>query len=240
MIILDMNNIKPLVALDLVGVLEDSWDAKRRWLKRHCGKDFGSDAVRANGLGLSDREMEEMLNDIYSGESVASHRLMPGARHGLAKLRPDFSFAVVTSRPERLREPTENWLKQNGLWNLLGRPVLLGDGRFQSTKDQATKSKLAWCVEKNAAALVDDSPEKLKPRELIGGSEEITKILFEYGEYDTTGFPEGVLRVRSWPELVEVLHSEKYLLKAQEAPGRGDGVPVKWLPLAAVVLVGRG
>lgn len=194
---------RKLVALDLTGVLEDSWPVKRAWLRQHAGIDFGDHPISRRGilerLGCGEDFYRKLIAHAYSDDQIADHIPIRGAAEALRDLtHAGLDFAILTSRVEARRDATTAWLRTHGFADFVQSLVMLGvPGMLE--EDHIPGSKLRWCIEKNALALVDDSVRNLAGDYQPEGARTIRRFLFDTQEVSTAR--DNIVNVRDWQEL---------------------------------------
>jgi hypothetical protein len=188
----------PLIAVDLGGTIEDSWQSKWLWFAAR-GIDLGpwprSRLEVIEAIGGQEALYERMAAEVYSDGKIISREPVEGVAAGLHTLAQQFRVAIVSSRTELQRLTTCAWLQRCGLMNLVAEIVLLGsDG-----------NKLEWCQHTGAVALIDDDIRHLEP---TNDFKAITRIHFAARLHGTLPSHRNIRVATTWPEILCVLQRE--------------------------------
>lgn len=199
-------------AIDLVDVIEDSWDQKRRWMTSALQFDPGlmprSRAWVEEAVGrLEGRDghdyYEAMSTSINTPDSLMRRKPVRGAVRGLRRVQEEGELFLISGRCEEKRAVTRAWLAANGLgWIPKENLVLLGFRSARLTGIPAP-AKLSWCARAGADVLVDNQSAQLHR----GASEaqRVGRVLFSADPEEIAARPRGVAVARTWAELVRLL-----------------------------------
>lgn len=148
-----MENL-PIVAVDLGGTLEDSWESKRAWFRENgieLGR-FPREREEVISMIRGDVNLyEKMVEDVYSDLEVLKHPLVPGAKHALSLLSTKFNIIILSSRKKQQQNLTYRWLHLNRIDQYICETVLIGD-----VIKSGPSHKLRWCEKRGVTALIDD------------------------------------------------------------------------------------
>lgn len=185
---------KPSIAVDLGGTIEDSWAAKRTWFAVR-GFDLGarprSRADIIKDIGGDDALYQQMVAEVYDEANILTHDAVDGVTSAVRTLAKQFSVTIVSTRAERHRRVTLGWLGRQGIGEFVAEVVLLG----------TASSKLEWCLNAGAVAMIDDDIRHL---ELPDSYDAITLIHFS----PNATRPQrtiGVVTANNWEEVVRIL-----------------------------------
>ena len=143
---------RQLIAIDLGGVIQDTWPAKRSWLRRKFVCLEASLPRRELQRVLGREAHREMLSDVYDLEPE-DHPPVNGAAAALAMLAEQFEIVILTSRSTARLDSTRGWLERNSLSFLRGRIQTIVGAVAES-------AKLAWCRAVGACVLIDDDADR--------------------------------------------------------------------------------
>jgi hypothetical protein len=196
---------RPRLALDLVGILEDSWPAKRSYLKRIFRLDVGgvplADALLKTRLGLDsaifERVQTAMNRFVHAAARICKHPVIPGAQDSLPQVLAKYDVYILTSRRDNKRTETEHWLRANGFDALATERLIMRCSRTSTYN--GCVSKLAWCEAHSFHCIVDDDCENLEPTPV----HVIRRVLFT--RESPVPLCPNVEATHSWPELIHVL-----------------------------------
>src|SRR5437660_4124040 len=132
---------KPLIAIDLVGALEDGWSAKREWLMAN-GYQFRVEPMMRSDIEpiTGHEEYVRMKREVYSPEGILRHGVIDGSLESIATLSEWCQIAIVSARSPRLLQPTIEWLERAGFQPFVTTVALLG-----GEPRQQSETKVAWC-----------------------------------------------------------------------------------------------
>ena len=196
---------KPLIALDLTGVLEDSWPYKRNWFLRK-GVDLGPIPLSLERIlqisKCDEKTYISMKQEVYSDQCFAMHPAVADSVRGVSELSQRFRVSVVTTRVQTHRISTEQWLYEKGFSNYLDSLVMLGVE--EGMHEAPPYAKIQWCIDNGAIALVDDTLDNLVPE---NGTELLPfrRVLFN-GEENITA-PSSILQVHNWAALIKIFNN---------------------------------
>lgn len=200
---------KTIVALDIDDVLAGFTDSVRLRVNELTGLEIAEEAyrIRADYWGYYERvwESHPLTKDQsivpLIAEMAEDHRRVPllaGAEFGLRQLAQQFQLVFITARPEIMQASTVEWLKHHF-------SDVPADVHFtnHTKSDEPTVTKGEICKRLGARYLIDDNVEHCVSAIANG----VIPVLFgEYGWQHT--FPEGIVRCKDWPAVVEYFGSE--------------------------------
>lgn len=185
----------PLIAIDLGGTIEDSWQSKRSWFASR-GFDLGrwprSREEVIQLIGGRPELYEQMVAEVYNDENVLSHEPVEGVASALEALATEFKIIIVSSRIDLQRATTLEWLELHRLSPFIHDIALLG----------ADTNKLVWCLRAGVQVLIDDDIRHLEPRDTISP---VTRIHFSARPLNAHRTREGILVAASWQEIVPMI-----------------------------------
>jgi hypothetical protein len=134
------------IAIDIGGVIEDSWPDKQAWLLRQ-GISPQRIFSRSELLNiLPDGAYDDLLHAVFAETAILQHPLVPGAATGVLALAERYDVVLLSSRSAAKRSVTQQWLERKGLGILVDRIVSVGNA----------VSKLAWCRGAGVACVIED------------------------------------------------------------------------------------
>ncbi len=149
-----------------------------------------------NFKGGEDSEdlIESFFNEVYKG-NIGPYN---GAIEAIEKLKKNFTLEIVTARRPSTLAITEKWLNRHF-------PAVFNGVHFPRLKPKDT-TKVEVCKEIGAKYLIDDHPDNMQGVHDAG----ITPLLFgeDYPWNKEHGI-EGVIRVKSWAEVLEFFDEEQ-------------------------------
>lgn len=191
----------PLMAIDLGGTIEDSWQSKRLWFQAR-GFDLGPWPLSRSEVIeiIKDQAAlyEQMAAEVYMDTNILSHEPVEGVVAALHTLAQDFRIAVLSSRTETHRPTTCTWLRRCGLIRSVAEIALLG----------ADGNKLAWCQNAGATTLVDDDVRHLEPTD---DRRTITRIHFCARPCSPPPPQHNILVATTWPGILNILRKSATL-----------------------------
>ena len=205
---------RPLIALDLVDVVEDSWPRKRAWVLQRFGSDVGTTprsrttleaflAYRHGVVGHS--AYEAMSAEIATPRGILARPPVAGVVAALHALRPHVELVVVSGRREEKRAVTERWLRRNGLPWLAGSRLQLFGYRTTNERHSSVESpKLHWCLQEGVDAYVDNQSRQLAwsaPPDATC----LTRVLFSTDPAEIRRIHGPIHLARNWPACVQIL-----------------------------------
>lgn len=207
----------PLIAIDLGGVVEDTWRAKQVWLSQHNFK-VDSPLDRKALRGLLGRELHDaMLHEVYSDEAMDLRSPTPGLLEALAELNNWANIVILTTRNPAKKLVVEKWLEKQGLLSFLHQLVMLNDESFLPPNSLIC-SKLEWCTAHACNFLIDDDMRHISPLEHYP---DIFRIRYQLGT-STIHQPAQNLAVGgSWPQILNQLKyqiEQKYTISESLDP----------------------
>lgn len=187
----------PSIAIDLGGTIEDSWHSKRMWFASR-GFDIGPwprcrrEIVQSTGgqEALYDRMAEEVYNDT----NILNRHPVEGVVVALHAMAERNRLIIVSSRTEKHRPTTVEWLRRHSILGLIDEIAFLGPD----------KNKLEWCLAAAVSVLIDDDVRHL---ESIGEHTRITRIHFCARPLKTQQLTPNLLRAMNWKEILKLFQT---------------------------------
>ncbi len=190
---------RPAIAIDLGGTIEDTWQSKRRWFAAK-GFDLGpwprSRKEVIQVIGGRAALYEQMVSDVYNDTNILSREPVQGAASALKALAKRFSIIIVSSRNDRWRATTLEWLKRYHLLIFVSELALIGEDT----------NKLAWCLHAGALFLIDDDPRHLAPSDTIPA---LTRVHFSGRPRDALRLRERIVVAGTWQDIVTLVASRQ-------------------------------
>ena len=183
----------PRIAIDIGGVIEDSWPDKHAWLSR---RGISSERIfyRSDLLTiLPDGAYDELLLATFSESAILQHPVIEGAATGVQALAERFEVVLLSSRSAAKRRVTQQWLEKTGLGVFTDRIVSVGN----------IVSKLAWCRDLGVCCLIeDDAPRFFDPL-----ATDVLQIHFNRNERRVSRSAPMVISVPAWGDVLRALDS---------------------------------
>jgi hypothetical protein len=191
-----MQNL-PIIAIDIGGTIEDSWNSKRIWFKSK-GFDIGiwpkgrREIVKY--IGGSESLYEKMVIEVYNDENIIDRELIEGFLESIKIIAPYFKIVIVSSRDEQKRKITIEWMKRKKIFDLVDEIIFLGD----------KGNKLDWCISAKVKFFIDDDIRHFEPIEVVYS---ITRILLCQcpGELPITS--PNIISAISWKEILKIIQN---------------------------------
>jgi|GEM_PF-3686064 len=183
----------PRVAIDIGGVIEDSWPDKYEWLFQRgifperilCR----SELLRILPSGAYD----DLLQAVFAETAILRHPLVHGAATGVLALAERFDVLLLSSRSPAKQRITQQWLQRKGLGVFGDRIVSVGNAT----------SKLAWCRDAGVSGLVeDDATRFFDPL-----ATDVLQIHFNRNETLVSRSAPAIVSVPSWGDVLRVLNA---------------------------------
>jgi phosphoglycolate phosphatase-like HAD superfamily hydrolase len=143
-----------LTAIDLGGVIEDTWSNKQKWLHNH-GFFVKTPMARQELRQLIGKELHQtMLVEVYDEKEMLKSKTFKGVKESLQYLQSLGKIAILTTRSPQKRETVLEWLNIIGIKGLIDELVMIGDEALLPTNTKIP-SKLDWCAAHNVKFLID-------------------------------------------------------------------------------------
>lgn len=156
----------------------DSWTKYNIW-------DF-TDISREDALGL--------VNEFQESGGLDDLELVEGVKEALMELNQKYEIYFITSRPQSIKEKTENFLKN--LFSEFNFELHFSGGVWNDSK-----SKVTICNELGIKIMVEDNADYA-----LGCAEKGVKVfLLDKPWNQNVEEHENVIRVRNWDEIMERL-----------------------------------
>jgi hypothetical protein len=150
-----------IIALDIDGVLGDWSSAYLPIVNKLLDKDINYQRCLHHDLAktyeVTTEKMQEIAKEINNLYDIGKIPLVKGSLEATKKLRQHFDIVIVTSRPDRNKVDTHNWIKKN--FGALAIKFTTGAKNPYAPDDRS--SKLDACVDIGAVCLVEDNPFEL-------------------------------------------------------------------------------
>lgn len=201
----------PRIAVDIGGVIEDSWPDKRAWLLRH-GISPERVFTRSELLNiLPDGAYAQLLHEVFAEAAILQHPLVPGAATGVLALAERFDVVLLSSRSALKRRVTQQWLERKGLAILADRIVSVGDA----------VSKLTWCRGAGVACVIeDDATRFFNPL-----ARDVLQIHFNRNESVMSRGASTIVSTPTWGDVMYVLDAwHRRDFHAEVRFARSDGL----------------
>jgi|SRR5215207_417509 len=185
------------IAIDLGGTIEDSWHSKRMWFASR-GFDLGPwprcrmEIVQR--IGGQEALYERMAEEVYNDTNILNRQPVEGAVVALHTMAERFRLVIVSSRTEKFRPTTVEWLLRHNMIGLIDEIAFLG----------ADNSKLEWCLGAGVSALIDDDVRHL---ESVGEHTKITGIHFCASPLKPQQQNQKLVRATNWKEILKILQT---------------------------------
>lgn len=152
--------------------------------------------VWAEVFGESKEKMYSVLVDFFSSDYLRQIEPMPGAAKGVKEISKKNRLYIVTSRPRIIADITRDWL--NKYFPEIFEKIYFSNqpayGSFGSTKGEI-------CHQTGADLFIDDQYKYCQECEKEG----IKVLLFDNPWNKEDKLPKRIIRVFSWPEIVEII-----------------------------------
>lgn len=148
---------------------------------------------------VSKDEITERMIKFSEERHNAKITLVPGAKEGIDELlKKGYELHLVTSRPEAIKPQTEEWIKKH----FPGKFTDLHHAFNPNIHPKGSKMK-KWeiCKEISAGLLIED----FLPNALGCAENGIKVLLMDAPWNQVEDLPEGVVRVKSWKEIISRL-----------------------------------
>ena len=150
-------------------------------------------------LNITKEEAIKLADEFYDSEHFENIGLVSGAKESITKLSKDNELIFITSRPIKLKNITENFIKNN-FKELLFR-ILFSNDFFQ----QGNLSKGEICQQENIDFLIEDNKDYS-----ISCAEKGIKVILFDKPWNRNFEHENVTRVSGWEETLEVLKLNEF------------------------------
>ena len=196
--------MKHRIAIDLDDVLAPTGQALVDHYGARSGKQLPYGDITTyeywQQFGVSDAD----AIDIVHGYELAGYpglEPFPAASGDLQGIKASgFDLVIVTARPEKLRQTTEEWIEKyfTGVFS----EIVMTGNKYTSTHYMP---KHVACVAMGALALVDDQPKHITGVVNAG----LMGILFGEYPWQPNDPPQGAYRARDWADVSNHLGSSR-------------------------------
>ena len=202
----------PQIAIDIGGVIEDSWPDKHAWLLRHG---ISSERIfyRSELLTiLPNGAYDELLHAVFDETAILKHPLVQGAATGVLALAERFEVVLLSSRSAAKRRVTQQWLEGAGLGVLADRIVSV---------DNAV-SKLAWCRNVGIYCLIEDDASRF----FDPLATDVLQVHFNRNERRARRSASTIISVPAWGDVLRAFDSCSTPLDRSPEISGPDGVMI--------------
>ena len=198
---------KPIVAVDIDDVLADFVGAFVEYSNKYWHGDYQNDDYSEDWAAFWRVDYQEMIRrreEMKRTDFNATLPIIDGARETLERLKPNYDFAAITSRPRDITDVTNCWLARNfpkifreiyyaGIWDIV-------PGEHQNPVRQTMNKGKMVCEIVGASYLIDDQPKHVNGAADLG----VTGLLFGgYGWNRDAEIRAGVVRVAGWSAVAQ-------------------------------------
>lgn len=181
------------IAIDIGGVIEDSWPEKCAWLARR-GMSFDRVWTRSELLPvLPDGAYRELRREVFAEAAILRHPSVAGSAAGVLTLAERFDVILLSSRSRGRKRITQQWMEQNGLSSVADRITSIGNAR----------SKVDWCRAAGVSVLIDDDPVRF----FDDAATDIRQIHFDRGSRVAQGRGPTLHSVPTWGDLLRLVQT---------------------------------
>lgn len=190
-----------LIGLDVDEVLLNLTPSILPHINALFGKNFTIGQIHNHHMelvfGVPDIEMKKAINDIFEGPL---HDAIPPVRYALEAIQEmatEHQFEVVTSRPHRYAQITQDLLERH-----YGRSLFRGYHFVdQRSPDHSKHSKAAICLANGLDVIIEDHTGFAIPCYEAG----ITTLLINRPWNMNVDVPEGIFRFNEWNEVPTII-----------------------------------
>lgn len=192
----------PIIAIDIGGTIEDSWNSKRLWFKEN-GFDIGmypksrKDIVSC--IGGDDALYEKMVLDIYSDERIINRELIDGFIESINTIVHYFKIVTLSSRDKSKLNITIEWMKKKEIYNIIDEIILIGD----------KKNKLEWCINNYVKYFIDDD---IRHFEKLDKYYSISRIHFCQCPDEYLKSNPNIYCAMNWKAIIKIIQKNSFLL----------------------------
>ncbi len=189
---------KPIIAIDVDDTLAQHLDLRKLGLNTDAADVYKMDWSKMLADPAQISQLLTKATEVFRDLSP-----MEGASEVLQELHSEYDFIVMTARPERLRDVTENWIDAN-FPNIFAKKFFSDSSKWSGGNEMKTglaRVKAEICQREGAAYLIDDQLVNCEAVAKVG----VRPVLF--GGF-VSEIPDGLLHVRSWAGVAEILERE--------------------------------
>ena len=186
------------IGIDIDEVIVEFVKGYLKKYKEKYSKDFNFDNIFSynlwESLGITKEESEELTDEFYNSEHFENIEIIDGVNEALVELLKNNEIVFITSRPIKLKNRTENFIKTN-FPNILFKLIFSND-----FFPQGNLSKGEICKLEGIELLIEDHKEYS-----LSCAEKGIKVFLFDKPWNKDFEHENVLRVSGWKEVLEVL-----------------------------------
>lgn len=143
-------------------------------------------------------EILPRIETFYNSEDHEKTNVLAGAAEAIQKLKETYDLYVVTSRPDRMRDATVNWLSQN-IPYLQNRVHFTNQFAMNEGEGNA-RNKSEVCKNLGIELFIDDAV--MHARDISGAG---IKVLLYDTPWNRKYKNDDITRVHSWDEIVDTI-----------------------------------
>ena len=189
------------IAVDFDDILLDCNSSLALFHNNRYGTSYCRDDIRSWHLektwGCTYEEMVKRVNEWYFSDEHGGSVPMPGSQEAVVSLARNHELHIVTSRPEQIRDRTEEWLRRHF-------PKMFSGTHFTGHFWNGAKNKSDVCRQLGVALLIEDSP--LHAQNVA--SAHIPVLLMDSPwnqELDADG--QKIIRIKKWQDVLDFVSS---------------------------------
>lgn len=188
------------IGLDIDDVLAQFAAGFIPFINRKYGTTFAfHDFVDYNSwtvMDITQTEFHKRVYEFYDSDEFDLLEPEENAPESVKKLSREHTFIAVTSRPDRVRERTEQWINKHVPYI----KTILHSNQF-TLDNSASITKLSLCKAHDISILIEDAPKYTD--EVSGGG--IETILLNKPWNQEYQPPTGATRANSWVEISGII-----------------------------------
>jgi uncharacterized HAD superfamily protein len=189
------------IGIDIDEILVDFLHPFLDYHNRTYGTSYRWDDFKTFGLQYTMQESQETLNqrvdEFNHTDEFAAATPVAGAIEAVDVLAAAHELVIVSSRPDNFHDKTRQWVEQYF-------PGKFSEFLFTShpyAPRGSTQRKADMCIAAKLNVLIEDALEHVLPCAEAG----ITVLLWDT-PWNRVPVPDNVIRVRSWPEIVDTIN----------------------------------
>jgi uncharacterized HAD superfamily protein len=191
-----------IIGVDLDDTLAESLSAFLEFYKEKYGKIMKLEDFTAYTLneiiGMPRQDEEKLLEEFDNSDYFINLRPLQGAVESINKLKQEHKIIIITSRPGKFREKTEEWIKKN--FPGIDKIIFIRE-EYQSV----CKEKGQICKEAGVDLFIDDHINNILNCTKFG----INTILINYPWNRSAEINERIKRADSWEEIMGLIEKLK-------------------------------
>ncbi len=187
-----------LIGIDIDDVMADFISPLIEFHNRRYGTSLKADDFHSYRFsevwGGTDEEGIRKVFEFCNSRYFAGIKPADGAVEAIGKLSKKFDLVSLTSRPVELEPKTLEWLEKY-FPGIFADKIYFAHNSYVNFGNRKKKSE--FCRDLNITFLIEDSLEYARECSEIG-----TRIYLLDKPWNRTGELEGVIRVKSWDEII--------------------------------------